>query len=131
MVFFLTSWAVHGDAPALVWCPCKESACAAGYQTRDIMPPARHVHPAVSGMQMPAPWLTEMAETLEEVMNAESLELQAIFNSDHLVTRCLKLRTVWLCSFVDHCLSGREMTCHACACAAGILAVHWCATSSQ
>ena len=58
------------------------------------MPPARHVHPAVSGTKMPAPWLTEMAETLEEVMNAESLELQAIFNSDHLVSCCFMLITV-------------------------------------
>ncbi|CAK0786237.1 hypothetical protein CVIRNUC_009450 [Coccomyxa viridis] len=66
------------------------AAAYAGYQTRDIMPPARHVHPAISGMQMPAPWLTEMAETLEEVMNAESLELQAIFNSDHLFAALAK-----------------------------------------
>lgn len=34
---------------------------------------------------MPAPWLAELSANLEEVMNAESLELQAIFNSDHLV----------------------------------------------
>ena len=112
-------------------CPGEECACAAGYQTRDIMPPARHVHPAVSGMEMPAPWLSEMAETLEEVMNAESLELQAIFNSDHLVSRCFMLKTVWLCSPVDHCLSGREMACHACACAAGILAGHLCIAFTQ
>ena len=35
---------------------------------------------------MPAPWLAELSENLEKVMNAESLELQAIFNSDHLVS---------------------------------------------
>ena len=34
---------------------------------------------------MPAPWLAQLSENLEEVINAESLELQAIFNSDHLV----------------------------------------------
>ena len=66
--------------------------CAAGYQTRDIIPPTRHVQPAVSRMGVPTPWLVEMAETLEEVMNAESLELQAIFNSDHLVSHCCMLK---------------------------------------
>ena len=34
---------------------------------------------------MPAPWLAQLSDNLEEVINAESLELQAIFNSDHLV----------------------------------------------
>ncbi len=46
------------------------------------------MHPSVSRLEMPAPWLAELSADLEEVMNAESLELQAIFNSDHLVCFC-------------------------------------------
>lgn len=49
------------------------------------MPQPRRVHPSVSRLEVPAPWLTELSTKHKEVMNAESLELQAIFNSDHLV----------------------------------------------
>ena len=58
---------------------------AAGYQTRDLLRQPVRVHPSVSRLEMPAPWLAELSADLEEVMNAESLELQAIFNADHLV----------------------------------------------
>ena len=39
--------------------------------------------------------------------------------------------TVWLCAPVDHCLSGRKMACHACACVAVVLAGHLCIAFSQ
>ena len=61
------------------------NAVAAGYRTRDLLLEPVGVHPSVSRLEMPAPWLAELSADLEEVMNAESLELQAIFNSDHLV----------------------------------------------
>ena len=60
-------------------------AFAAGYWTRDLLPQTVGVHPPASRLEMPAPWLADLSAALEEVMNAESLELQAIFNSDHLV----------------------------------------------
>ena len=53
------------------------------------MPWPREVAASVSRLEVPAPWLAELSADCEEVMNAESLELQAIFNSDHLV--CLLL----------------------------------------
>ena len=78
------------DATALIWqhpCTYAETckAVAAGYRMRDLLPEPVGVHPSVSRLEMPAPWLAELSADLEEVMNAESLELQAIFNSDHLV----------------------------------------------
>lgn len=64
-------------------------ALAAGYRTRELLPEPVGVHQSVSRLEMPAPWLAELSANLEEVMNAESLELQAIFNSDHLVRFCV------------------------------------------
>lgn len=40
--------------------------------------------PTVSGLDVPAEWVAPLTEGLEEVMNAESLELQAVLRSDHL-----------------------------------------------
>ncbi|CAL5226862.1 g9733 [Coccomyxa viridis] len=59
-------------------------AAYAGCRTRDLLPEPVGMHPSVSRLEMPAPWLAELSADLGEVMNAESLELQAIFNSDHL-----------------------------------------------
>ncbi len=78
------------DATALIWqhpCTYAETckAVAAGCRTRDLLPEPVGMHPSVSRLEMPAPWLAELSADLGEVMNAESLELQAIFNSDHLV----------------------------------------------
>ena len=48
----------------------------------------REVEPPVSRLEIPAPRRAGLSENLEEVMNAESLELQANFKSDHLVGPC-------------------------------------------
>ena len=58
---------------------------AVGYQVGNVSP-NRHVQPAVSALDVPAEWVAQLTQGLEEVMNGESLELQAILRSDHLVS---------------------------------------------
>ena len=56
-----------------------------GYQLGNASP-QRHVQPTVSGLDVPTEWVAQLTHGLEEVMNVESLELQAVFRSDHMVT---------------------------------------------
>lgn len=65
---------------------------AVGYRVGQLGP-ARHCDRSVTALAPPADWIAGLTDGLEEVMNSESLELQAIFNSDHLVMLLLATRT--------------------------------------
>ncbi len=69
---------------------------AVGYRVGQLGP-GRHTDKSVTALAAPAEWISPLTCDLKEVMNSESLELQAIFNSDHMVrsSMCL-LFTVML-----------------------------------
>ena len=48
------------------------------------MAPQWPAQPSVGVLEVPGDWPAQLTEGLQEVMNAESLELQAIFKSDHM-----------------------------------------------
>lgn len=56
---------------------------AVGYRLGQLGP-ARYTDKSVTALAAPAEWISPLTRDLEEVMNSESLELQAIFNSDHM-----------------------------------------------
>ena len=58
--------------------------CAVGYQLGSAGLNRHAQQPTVSGLGAPAEWVAQLTEGLEEVMNGESLELQAVLRSDHL-----------------------------------------------
>ncbi|CAL8464078.1 g3613 [Coccomyxa elongata] len=60
-----------------------------GYRVGQLGP-GRHTDKSVTVLAAPAEWISPLTCDLKEVMNSESLELQAIFNSDHMFAAWVK-----------------------------------------
>jgi hypothetical protein len=71
-----------------------------GYKI-SLLVPRRESQPAVTSLHPRANWVAGLTNGLKEVMNAESLELQAIFKSDHMVS---------------HATQGHLSRCRSCHC---------------
>lgn len=55
-----------------------------GFQVSQLLP-RRDSQPSVTSLHPRAEWVAGLTSGLKEVMNSESLELQSLFKSDHMV----------------------------------------------
>lgn len=56
-----------------------------GYCTGQLVL-GRDCQPSITSISPSPRWISDLTRGLEEVMNSETLELQAIFNADHMVS---------------------------------------------
>lgn len=69
---------------------------AVGYRVGSLGP-QWPVQPSVGALAAPGEWVAELTQGLQEVMNAESLEMQAVFRSDHMARHPLHACALGTC----------------------------------